>query len=401
MKRRPTLRPLTLAQFLSSAAGALPILVGSARMVPSEFAAFSVVTLASTLTVGAARAAIFQPALIQQRVDGDASVPRRYAGTAALAALLVIAAISHFTVGFGLAESLLVGAFLMLPVAYDWARYRAIGKSRRWAVARGDALRLAVALLALLPVVPPTVTAFCLTVGASCALGIPVVLWRVPLRDPYYPYSSYRRSALWQSVDFLVGQFIVSAPLFVLAGAGAGQLIAGVRLAQTLLGPLNLAFSAATTNLVADGSTSAAFRRSSSVIRQGWRASAKLATMAAGVVAVMASATLLVPLTLSGVSRDDLTLGILLVGGATVFTGWSGIHGIVLRVLGHQAAVTWSRLGLALITTAGFVGGFLVGGERLSLVLGFAMNALAAPTVFLPVAMHYYGRDRAAEADSA
>lgn len=262
-------------------------------------------------------------------------------------------------------------------------------------------MRLLVVLISLLSIVPATVTTFCVVVGAACALAIPVVLWGLPLREAYFGYSAYRSSALWQSIDFVVGQFIVSAPLFVLAGVGAGQLIAGVRLAQTLLGPLNLAFSAATTNLVADGSTSKEFRSATVVIRHGWRASAKLAGLAAGIVALMVTVVQLAPVTLSGVTREDLALGIVLVGGATVFTGWSGIHGIVLRVLGHQSAVTWARIGIAALTSAGFVTGYTIGGERMSLVLGFALNALAAPAIFLPVAMHYYGRDRAAEADPA
>ena len=105
-----------------------------------------------------------------------------------------------------------------------------------------------------------------LAIGVSCAIAAAVVLPQVPLRVGVYPYRSYRSSAAWQTLDFGVGQFIVSVPLFVLAGSGANDLIGGVRLAQTLLGPLNLAFAATTTNIVADGATHGDYRQASAII---------------------------------------------------------------------------------------------------------------------------------------
>ena len=61
--------PLTVAQILSSAAGAIPMLVAAVRMDPAAFTSFSIITLASALAVGGSRAALFQPALIFQRID--------------------------------------------------------------------------------------------------------------------------------------------------------------------------------------------------------------------------------------------------------------------------------------------------------------------------------------------
>ena len=50
MSARPRLpRPLTVAQILSSAAGALPMLIAAVRMDPAVFTSFSIITLASAL----------------------------------------------------------------------------------------------------------------------------------------------------------------------------------------------------------------------------------------------------------------------------------------------------------------------------------------------------------------
>lgn len=392
--RRPRVpRPLTVAQILSSAAGAVPMLIAAIRMDPAAFTSFSIITLASVLAVGGSRAALFQPALIFQRTDSASLVPARYMFVASSVAALAVGAIAISSTGAAPGEAGIIGVAGAAPVFYDWVRYRAIGSSRRWSVAAGDGVRLTLVSATALPVLAATPLSFMLAIGVSCAIAAAVVLPQVPLRVGAYPYRRYRSSAAWQTLDYVVGQFIVSVPLFVLAGSGANDLIGGVRLAQTLLGPLNLAFAATTTNIVADGATHVDYRRASAVIARGWRASIRLALLATVGVALLTGVIWLSGWAPAGVERADLLLGLVLVGASTILTGWSGIHAIVLRVLDHQSAVTVVRIGIAVITTAGFLVGYALGGDEWSLVLGFGANAISAPLLFLPVALFHYRRD--------
>ena len=394
MSPRPRLpRPLTVAQILSSAAGALPMLIAAVRMDPAAFTSFSIITLASALAVGGSRAALFQPALIFQRTDSQSLVPARYMLVVSSLSALAVGAIALTSGGVGAGEAGIIGVAGAVPVFYDWVRYRAIGASRRWAVAAGDAVRVTLVSATALPVLAATPLSFMLAIGVSCAIAAAVVLPQVPRRVGVYPYRSYRSSAAWQTLDFAVGQFIVSVPLFVLAGSGANDLIGGVRLAQTLLGPLNLAFAATTTNIVADGATHAGYRQASAIIARGWRASIRLGLLATAGVAFLVGVIWLSGWAPAGVERADLLLGLVLVGASTILTGWAGIHGIVLRVLDHQSAVTLVRIGIAVATTAGFLVGYALGGDEWSLVLGFGANAISAPLLFVPVALFYYRRD--------
>ncbi|MGD7707100.1 hypothetical protein [Microlunatus sp. Y2014] len=391
--RRRVLKPLTLAQVLSSAAGATPMLVAAVRMGPTEFATFAVVVLVATLSVGGARAVLLQPALIQQRVDPAALVPLRYTLVSATVATLAIGATALLSGAPSAGEVAVIGIAGALPVVHDWLRYRGIGTSHRWAVAVGDGVRLVLVLTTLLPVVPATTTAFMVTIGVAAAAGGVAVVVRVPRRVGFAPYRGYRASALWQGTDFVIGQLLVSLPLIVLAALGTGLWVAGARLGQTLVGPLNLVFAATSTNLLADATTTTAYRQARSVISRGWRASIQLALVAAVAVGVLTAVLWLSGFTPQGVSRDSMLLGVVLVGVATMLTGWSGIHAIVLRVLGHQASVTTARLVVAVVTVAAFVVGFLLGGERLSLVLGFGANAVTAPLVLLLVAARLYRKE--------
>jgi hypothetical protein len=386
-------RPLTIAQILSSAAGALPMVIAAIRMDPAAFTSFSMITLASALAVGGSRAALFQPALIFQRIDSAALVPARYMLVVSAVSVCAVAAVAVGTTGADPGEAAIIGVAGAVPVFYDWVRYRAIGSSHRWAVAAGDAVRLTLVCATALPVVPATSMSFITVVGLSCAVAAAVVLTRVPLRVTAYPYRRYRSSAVWQTLDYVVGQFIVSVPLFLLAGSGADDLIGGVRLAQTLLGPLNLAFAATSTNIVADGATHADYRRASAIIARGWRASMRLGLLAATGVAFLVGIVWFSGWAPNGVERADLLLGLVLVGTSTILSGWSGIHGIVLRVLDHQSAVTFVRIGIAVTTTAGFLIGYARGGDELSLILGFAANGISAPLLFIPVSLFYYRRD--------
>ncbi len=362
-------------------------------MPASEFAAFSVLVLVVIMAVGGVRAALLQPALIHQRVAVGALVRARYAWTAFASALLVLVPAAWLLTMMPVAEAAVAGTAGAMPVLYEWARYRSIGSSRRWLVAGADGLRAVLTLITLVPLIPAVTSSFMLVIGVSTAVPAIVILTLCPRPSTFAPYRAYRAAAGWQAIDFAIGQFIVSVPLIVLAGVGADRLIAGARLAQTLLGPLNLAFSAASTNIIADGATDSAHARAAAVISRGWRASWQLVTLATAVVGGLVLFVWASGFSLRGVDHDFLLWGLIFVGSATVLSGWAGIHGIVLRVLGHQSSVTAVRVGIAAITTAGFLIGFAVGGGEASLAAGFIANGVSAPLLFVPVALAHYRRD--------
>ena len=393
MSRRAPLKPLTAAQVLTSAAGAIPMLAAAARMETAQFAIFSLLVLVVTLTVGGARAGLLQPALIHQRTRPYALVPLGHALIVVALATICLAAAAMLLGGMSPGEAAVMGVVTSLPVLYEWCRYRAIGVSQRWLVAVADAVRLGLVLTTFLPVVPATPMVFLIAIGAACVVPSTVILVRIPRVKEHARYRDYRASAGWQTLDFAIGQFVVSAPLIALAGVGADRLIAGVRLSQTLLGPLNLAFSAASTNIIADGATDNAHSRASAVIARGWRAGWKLAGAAIVIVGGMFVFVWATGFSLRGVDHESLLWGIAFVGGATVLTGWAGIHGIVLRVLGHQASVTIARIGVAVLTLTGFVVGYLIGGGQASIAGGFIANSVAAPLLFVPVALAHYRAD--------
>ena len=75
---RNALKPLTLAQIFSSAAGAGGMLIAAWAMVSTEFTQFALFTLIGSLVLGLSTSGLFQPALINQRIYRNSFVPMRY-----------------------------------------------------------------------------------------------------------------------------------------------------------------------------------------------------------------------------------------------------------------------------------------------------------------------------------
>src|SRR6185436_5077186 len=111
-----------------------------------------------------------------------------------------------------------------------------------WTATQGDLIRLLLIVVPLLSVTLRT-DAITLQVYASASTAIPFIFMvaRLPRLRRWEPYQSYRRAGGWQALDFAFGATLVAVPLLVLGAIGTSASIAGVRLAQSLLGPLNLA----------------------------------------------------------------------------------------------------------------------------------------------------------------
>jgi len=384
-------QPLTLSQMLSSASGAGLMLIGASAMEPSEFALFALFTLTSLMLVNLFREALFQPALIARRLHENAYVPLRYA---LIAALFSVVAMLGTTWAFGVRDPASLAGLAVsaaFPVFFDWQRYRAIGQDRRWAVAHADLIRFVLTIAALASAALCS-NAVALQIYGSALTVVPMVflLLRLPRIARWEPYRTYRRAAGWQLVDFAFGSTLIAVPLLFLGGAGEPESVSGVRLAQSLLGPLNLALAAAASNLVADGVTRAEFASPRAIISRGIALGRLLAGLAILLVASLILVVAATGFAFRGVSNSALLLGLSLVGAALITNGWSSINAIVLRILDRQGRVTLGRAIIAVLTVTSFVVGYALSGTTASLVAGFLTLAVASPLVFITMSARSY-----------
>jgi len=384
--RRSANNPLLLAQAFSSVSGALAMVIAVGVLPPRQFAIFSLLTLINTTGVGLVRASLTGPALFLLRTDPDARVPFRY-GLIASVAIAALSAPLVWAFGVRSLDALaLVTVTFGMPIFYDWLRSRFIAADRRWQAALGDAVRL----VALGPVVLLQFTELQFDaaqlqaiVAATAGLSAIVLwarLWSIRITH-WTPYRAYRHQARLQFLEFAVGQLNATIPMFILGGLGASQLVGGFRFAQTLLGPMNLIFAATSANFIADGATRDSHRSTASLLRRGRQLSTRLIIMSAVVVAGIVLTVQLFGISPSGVQSSALQIGLLLVGAVAISSGWAGIQGVTLRLLGHHTLVTTTRALLVGASWVGFLIGFAMGGVDASLVAGFAASAVCYPLI--------------------
>ena len=234
--RRIGTQPLLLAQAGSSAAGALAMVIPAAVMTPHDFSVFALLVLASVTAMGAVRAALFQPALIEIRNDKTAHVSAVSAtvGAVCAAVLTVITALFlDVTQPLWLAA---LGVTSALPVYVEWLRMCAMALDRRWEVAHGDLLRLAVTLAAPAVLwVSTDVEVFFLFVNLTYLTTAAYLWYRLPSVSGHVSVRQLWRPASSQLVDFVVAQAVSTLPLLVFGSLASSAYIGGVRLAQTLL----------------------------------------------------------------------------------------------------------------------------------------------------------------------
>lgn len=389
--RRLAEQPLLLAQASSSGAGALAMVAAAAVMTPRDFTTFSLLILVSMTAMGAVRAAMFQPALIEIRTNKNAHVDT---GSAALGAACTGLLTAVTAVFLGVTDPLWLTAFGLsatLPVLVEWLRMRAMALDRRWEVARGDILRLAVTLLA--PAVlwwSADVDVFFLFVNLTYLTTLGYLGLRLPAVSGHVSLRLLWRDASSQFVDFVMGQAVSTVPLLVFGSVGSSEYIGGVRLAQTLLGPLNLVLAASAYNLLSDGATRESHAHDADLIRRGRRLAVILGALSLVLVLALLGFLLVTGVNLRGVDNHSLVVGVLLVGALALTTGFAMIDTFTLRLLGHHAIPTIGRTVLVLTTVCGYAAGYLLGGVDTSLVWGFTVAAIANPVLFvLPATLVY------------
>jgi hypothetical protein len=395
---RSVVRPLTLAQIFSSAAGAAGMVIGAWAMVPAVFTQFALFTLMGALVQGVSFSGLVQPALLNQRVEHKSFVPLRYVAIPAAAASVLFLIFAYALGVRSLHDLLLLSCSSAVPVYYNWIRYRAIGLNRRWVVAQADFLRLGLTLAAVtVPALAADSVGLQTYLAASTSAPILLVAIRLPRIAGWIPYRHYSRAAAWQLIDWIFGSTLTSLPLLFLGGASASPLIGGVRLAQSLLGPLNLAFAAAITNLIADGVTRSELTATDSLISRGKSLSRRLTALSLLLVVAMISFVQVTSISFRGVAIPALVVGLALVGASSVTSAGSGVHAVVLRLLGCQARVTVGRGIIATVTLGAFAVGFHWYGVDVSLVAGFMTLTLISPLVLIGLARYVYRRSTVVE----
>lgn len=397
---RISAQPLLLGQLFASAAGALAMVMAAAAMEPEHFTTFSLYILVTFIVAGAVRALLFLPALIETRTNRHAHVHIGVALSGSLAAMVCFA-VAAVIMGVRQPGWLLaLSAANALPVLSEWLRMRGTALDERWNVARSDALRLTATLSG--PVVLWWTTApevFFLFVSITYLSNIIYLAARLPAVAAHLSPTRFWRQASSVLADFLIGQLVASIPLILLGGLGDSLYIGGVRLAQTLLGPLNLFMAATWTNLLADGATRETHADPRDLIRHGRRASRNLSLLSLVVVPSALLALTVTGFSLRGADNHSLIVGTLLVGGLAITSGYAGVDAMVLRLLGHPVTATVGRALLVALASGGYVVGYVVGGVDGSLIGGFACAAIGNPLAFvLPAAViyrRYRKRDRA------
>jgi hypothetical protein len=369
------------------------MVIAAWAMIPTEFTQFALFTLVGSLVLGVSSSGLVQPALINQRSERNSFVPFRYAVIpASVASILFLIFASTLGVR-SLSDMLMLSGSSALPVYYNWLRYRAIGFDRRWVVAQADLIRLGLTLASL--TAPGLVAdSVALQTYFAAATSVPMlfVALRLPRIKDWAPYRHYRRAAAWQLIDWILGSALISLPLLFLGGLSHSPLIGGVRLAQSFLGPLNLLFAAAMTNLIADGATRSKLTDDHALISEGTSLGYRLSMLSLLVVITTIAFVHITNISFRGVAIPDLIMGLALVGASSVTSAWGGAHAIVLRLLGWQAKVTLARGIIAILTVSAFVVGYYRGGVDVSLVSGFITLSLTSPLVLIRLARNVYRR---------
>lgn len=392
---RVVARPLVLAQMFTSAASALTMVMAAAAMSPDRFTTYSLLTLATLLCTGATRSLLFQPALIEARNSEGAHIHVRVALLGALAASTSFLATVAVLGIHQIAWLVLLSTGNILPVMAEWLRLRAMTLDARWLLVRGDALRLLSAFFGVGVLwFSREPELFCLFVSTTYATTLIYLAARLPAVHTHLSPLKFWRPASSQLADFVMSQAVSTIPLLLLGGLGSSSYIGGIRMAQTLTGPVNLVIQASAMNLMADGATRSSHTEARDLIRHGRRLAKLLSLFCLALVSFLLIALYVTGFSFRGVDSKSLIVGVSLVGLFASATAWYYPDAIVMRLLGHHTAVTAARASVITVTAVAYTVGYLVGGVDGSLVLAFICSAAAHPLAFVVPASLLYRRYR-------
>jgi len=243
------LTPVTLDQLVSSGSNALAVLVGGFLLDAGQLATFALVMLGATSAVALQRSAILEPAMTLGSPTQWSDLHRRWLAVLSGGGLSIGLVVSLTGLG---PTALFCAGCILVPLAQDVLRYRAIGDRRPIRALEADLLWLAGfgAVIAFRP--PTTAVSLLIAWSLSALVGIPFLLRRrgtatLALRRVFelgrYQLADQVVATVGALVPFLAVEVFVTS-----TSTGA------FRLAQTMMGPLNiLAVSTTLTMLVGGG----------------------------------------------------------------------------------------------------------------------------------------------------
>jgi hypothetical protein len=382
--------PILVAQAMASASGAYAVLAGAVWLDPGQFVRFSLLILLTQVCAGAVQAFLYQASLVRMRADKFAHVRSAHVVVAATLSACVFAAGACLIGGSGGLWIVCLAIASTGPVWSEWMRHRAMALDRRHALVVADGARLLLTLFA--PIVlakTEMVEPYFIAVGVAWSVPYVVLVVLLPRIHRFTPRREYLPSSGQILTDFLVGQLIPAVPLLVLGGLGPSLYLGGVRLAQTILGPLNLVFAAFTVSLATDG-VNRDSHAGTALIAHGRVLARRLGTFTGILVPTAVVAVWVTGYGFKGVTSYALLVGLMLVGILTVMGGFSSIDTIVLHLLGRNGLVAGGRVVLGAVTAAAFTVGYFVNGVDGALICGFIVAAIANPLVFVLPARAVY-----------
>jgi hypothetical protein len=332
--------------------------------------------------LGVVRSGLFQPVLILYRTIPGATIPLRYTLIAWLIVLVPAIALFAFVGHFDLLTSLFGAVMLIAPIVQDWLKHKRLAEGGARDAAVSEAIRVSAIGLAFLPILA-SVEGLYIVVTMGYALSILPLLGARVADRVFLPYSSYARQAIAQASDYSVAQLTTSLPLVLLGGISPGNaIIGGVRFAQTLLGPLNVVFSAVTNHLIVGGARDERLANNSEFIAHAHRLSRLVLAIAGSVSLLLLAVFSLSGWSPPGVDQPALIIGLVLVGATSITSGWAGVRVLTLRFFGHNNAILVRRICIVAIAGAAYLIGWIVGGPDVSIAAGFVSLSIAFPVAF-------------------
>lgn len=385
---------IALSQAFYSAGSAVAVLGAAHQLSSSSFTRYSVLILSQTTLVGAARAGIYYPSLVERRYREADRLP-------------VIPILAGLTIGTGLqfafalaylgsiAGPSLVAGGTFLVLAYDALRHVQITADRDTSLLSADVARMAVLLLSFGPMLANKggTVAFALVSAVSVIPGVLLVTGRRQSGARIVVNRSWLRQSATQLAEFGVGQTLVVFPILVIATVAPSPGVGAFRLAQSLIGPMNLLFTAINLRQLTERATwsSSDPREVLRSLRRAQFYSVRLTALAVALTVILLLAVPIVQGLAQAVDPSDLfrafvANGLLAIGGAM-----AGPFIVALRALRRSGVVLVSRIGLVSCTFTVYVAVASSSDTYAALLCGAIAAGLLYPIWFLsPAALMSY-----------
>lgn len=390
---RRILSPIVISQAANSLSGASVMLFGAFVLNPRQLSILGILTLVQSMSLGFVRAAIWQPAMMAGRKSGATGVPLRYALVAMAVPSALLLPVFSLEAGSLVSAACLV-ALNILALSQDWLRYGAIGVGRIRLLAFADGARLMVTLAGLgalqMLSTPRLATSYMAIYLLAFGAGLVPFFWAHLAGTPSLRFGEYRSVSIAQLSEWIISSATTQVPVLILGTLSTTPLIGAIRLVQTLYGPVNMAFSAASSDLLRFVSQGGSGDVDRAIIAGGRRLSQTMLVVTLPVV-VGGSVFLWVSgVSIGAVSSHLLLVSFLLVGFLITMSGISGAHATVLRLLLRQRIIVRARAGILIASLVGYGAGWAFASPDLSLVLGFICTAIAYPLFLLRPAREVY-----------